>query len=109
MKIIFACLFVMISVVLRAQTPTVLSDSTQTPVKPDCLGDKPLYVLNNKILPCDSVQFIKPDEIHEIYVLKDAPARDLYGNNNGTIVITTKEYAKLQKRSTKNSTEIEKP
>lgn len=112
MKTIFICLFTMVSVTLYAQT-LVLSDSTQFLIQ-DCLTVKqrPLYVLNNKILSCDSVHFLKRDDIIEIQVLKGASASALYGpvaGLNGAVIFTTKQYAALQKKSEKKSPEIEKP
>jgi hypothetical protein len=113
MKIIFSCLFILVSVALHAQTLTVLSDSTHTPAKLDCLGDKPIYVVNYKILPCDSVRFIKPDDINEVQILNSASANALFGAmagfKNGAVIITTKEYVALQKRNKKNSTKTKKP
>ena len=112
MKTIFIGLFMMVSVAVHAQTPTQVSASTRTPVKLDCLGDKPLYVVNNKILPCDSVRFIKPDDITEIQVLRGTSASALYGptgSKNGTIIITTKNYAAPRKMKTDKPEEITKP
>lgn len=109
MKTIFICLFTIVSIALHAQTPTLLSDSTRTPVKLDCLGDKPLYVVDSKIIPCDSVRFINSDDIYEFRILKDTTSvlSGFAGRQNETIIITTKEYATLQKGNKSN--EIKKP
>lgn len=114
MKTVFTCLFTFVSAFLVAQIPTIQADSTQTTPTLDCLSSmRPLFVVNNKIMPCDSVQFIKPDDINEMQVLKGIEASALYGSRgsqNGTIVITTKKFADSQRKQHKRkANEKEKP
>jgi TonB family protein len=55
--------------------------------------NKPLYVLNGKIIKADDFKtVIKPADIYSIVVLKDKLATDKYGTAgaNGVILITTK-------------------
>lgn len=113
MKTILICAFVSISFTLSAQIQNIVNDPTQSSKSTlDCLSfTKPMFVLDNKIIPCDSVRTIEPNDIEEIQVLKGASAEAIYGPNgsrNGTVVIITKNYAALRKRE-KEAAEIEKP
>ena len=54
-------------------------------------GNEPLYVVDG--LPVSSTQFLNPDDIETITVLKDAAAASIYGARaaNGVVVYTTKQ------------------
>lgn len=53
-------------------------------------GSDPLYVVDG--YPVDNIQFINPNDIENIDVLKDASATAIYGSRgaNGVVIITTK-------------------
>ncbi|WP_346858989.1 carboxypeptidase-like regulatory domain-containing protein [uncultured Draconibacterium sp.] len=62
-------------------------------------ANPPLYVVDGKI--SKSIEYLAPDAIESISVLKDESATSLYGEKgkNGVIVITTKEAAKEKMRN----------
>lgn len=112
MKNLFAFLLALISSTGYAQT-TIQLDSTNYKSKPmDCFsGSHPLYVVDNKIFPCDSIKFINADDIEAITIYKGLEAQTLYGtagSRNGTVAITTKKHAALKNRDSKEDG-IEKP
>lgn len=80
MKNLFAFLLALISSTGYAQT-TIQLDSTNYKSKPmDCFsGSHPLYVVDNKIFPCDSIKFINADDIEAITIYKGLEAQTLYG------------------------------
>ena len=53
-------------------------------------GSDPLYVVDG--YPVESIQFINPNDIETIDVLKDASATAIYGSRgaNGVVIISTK-------------------
>lgn len=65
-------------------------------------GSEPLYVVDGVPVDAVAMKQIKPANIKEINVLKDAKATSLYGNSgsNGVIIITTKNgtYQNLSKK-----------
>lgn len=99
MKSALIGLLIVASIIGYTQTPTVLIDSTKSASTFDCFSlTKPLYVVNKKIVPCDSIAAINPEDILEIQVLRGASAEALYGpdgSKNGTIIIITKRYAAI--------------
>ncbi len=107
MKSVLTGLLVVISLVGYTQTRTVQVDSTKSASTFDCFSlTKPLYVVNKKIVPCDSIAAIDPNDILEIQVLRDASAEALYGaegSKNGTVIITTKSYLLPQERNKKKT------
>ncbi|WP_346855682.1 carboxypeptidase-like regulatory domain-containing protein [uncultured Draconibacterium sp.] len=62
-------------------------------------ANPPLYVVDGKI--SKSIEYLAPDAIESISVLKDESASSLYGEKgkNGVIIITTKEAAKEKMRN----------
>ncbi len=54
-------------------------------------NDQPLYVVDGNII--ESMNFLNPNDIESIEVLKDAAAAAIYGNRaaNGVVLITTKK------------------
>lgn len=110
MKITLTCLLITVCGFAYAQT-TPISIDQPTPSAIDCrYGINPLYILDNRIIQCDSVSLIKTDDIGEILVYKSPEAVAIYGSGarNGAVIITTKQYAALRKRE-KEAVEIEKP
>lgn len=55
--------------------------------------EKPLYILNGKVISEEAANNINPKKITEINVLKDASATALYGikGSKGVIIISTKK------------------
>lgn len=112
MKTPTVLLLLLVSLTCRSQIVIGL-DSSYYKTRPiDCFsGFHPLYVVDNKIFPCDSVQSINPRNIEAINIYKGAEAQALYGaagSRNGTVAITTKKYAALIRRN-ENPDETEKP
>lgn len=60
-------------------------------------GNEPLYIVDG--LPTGSTDFLNPDDIESVTVLKDAAAASIYGARaaNGVIVYTTKRGARNKK------------
>lgn len=58
----------------------------------------PLYVVDG--MPMDNIDFISPDDIASIEILKDASSAAIYGSRaaNGVVLITTKDGSKSKKR-----------
>jgi hypothetical protein len=92
----------------------VTLDTTYNPTyknvsrKLDCSKVKALFILNNRKLPCDSLQFISPEGIEDIQVLDSASATKLYGNPAGTygaLIITTKSYETIKRKNRKQDME----
>jgi len=110
MKATLTCLLIAVSIAIHAQTLAVSSNKPTHPAIDCRYGINPLYILNNKIILCDSVALIKTEDIEEIRLYKAVEAVALYGSNarNGAVAITTKQYAALRKRE-KEAAEIEKP
>lgn len=111
MKASIVFLFLLFSLTGYAQTNT-RTDSTLNTRLGDCLwSTKPLYVVDNKIISCDSIKYVKVQNIEKIEVFKGIEAERLYGaaaRRNGALVITTRHYAALRKRESELS-ETEKP
>ncbi|MFY1046697.1 T9SS type A sorting domain-containing protein [Chryseobacterium sp. GP-SGM7] len=59
-------------------------------------GSKPLYVINGEIASGEKFKKLKPENIREVSVIKDAAATSVYGSRatNGVIVISTKDASK---------------
>ncbi len=57
-------------------------------------GNSPLYIVDG--VPVDNVNFINPDDIESVTVLKDAAAASIYGARaaSGVIIYTTKKGTK---------------
>lgn len=57
-------------------------------------GNSPLYIVDG--VPVDNVNFINPDDIENVTVLKDAAAASIYGARaaSGVIIYTTKKGTK---------------
>ncbi|MBX2916241.1 MAG: TonB-dependent receptor [Cyclobacteriaceae bacterium] len=57
-------------------------------------GNSPLYIVDG--VPTDNVNFINPDDIESVTVLKDAAAASIYGARaaSGVIIYTTKKGTK---------------
>lgn len=75
-------------------------------------SNDPLYVIDGVILDASSlsngtspIEYINPDDIKSIDVLKDASASAIYGARgaNGVIIITTKRYTKNESISYSSS------
>lgn len=112
MKSLIISLLVIVSLTSYAQNVIHLDLTYYKSQSNDCFsGTHPLYVVDNKVFPCDSIQFINAKDIEAINVYKGAEAETLYGpagSRNGTVAITTKHYAALLKRN-KEAEETEKP
>lgn len=54
-------------------------------------NDQPLYVVDGNIV--DGIDFLNPNDIQDISILKDAAAAAIYGNRaaNGVVLVTTKK------------------
>ncbi|PZX52672.1 Spy/CpxP family protein refolding chaperone [Algoriphagus chordae] len=78
---------------LSSSTPKIVVQSTASNQK-----NAPLYILNTKdgMQEVKTLDFIKPDDIESIEVLKDKSAIDLFGEKgkNGVIIIKLKEDSK---------------
>ncbi|WP_346984733.1 TonB-dependent receptor plug domain-containing protein [Chryseobacterium sp. POE27] len=63
-------------------------------------SQKPLVVLDQKIVSLKVLEEIDPQSIESLNILKDAAATSIYGSQakNGVIIITTKNHRKLRKR-----------
>jgi TonB-linked SusC/RagA family outer membrane protein len=63
-------------------------------------SNDPLYIVDG--LPVPSTDFINPDDVENVTVLKDAAAASIYGARaaNGVVVYTTKKGAKGAKKLT---------
>lgn len=63
-------------------------------------GNEPLYIVDG--VPVGSTDFINPNDIESVTVLKDAAAASIYGARaaNGVIVYTTKKGTKAAKKLT---------
>ena len=61
-------------------------------------GNEPLYVVDG--VPVNTTNFLNPDDIESITVLKDAAAASIYGARaaNGVIVYTTKQGSRTSKK-----------
>jgi len=62
--------------------------------------EKPVVVLDGKIVDMKELQQTDPNSIKTINILKDASATALYGSKaqNGVIVVTTKKKGKVKKK-----------
>lgn len=60
-------------------------------------ANQPLFLLNQKRIPADSVQYIKPESIESIEVLKGEKTKP-YGESgkNGVIIIKLKDETKFR-------------
>ncbi len=60
-------------------------------------GGDPLYVVDGII--SDNIQFVNPQDIERIDILKDASSTAIYGSrgSNGVIIVTTKSADKVKK------------
>ena len=56
-------------------------------------GEKPLFVVDDKIIGNDDITKIKPNDIESVTVLKDESATKLYGEKgkNGVVIIKMKK------------------
>lgn len=65
-------------------------------------AEKPLYVLNEKIVTKETVDKLDPDNIESVTVWKDKYATDKYGDKAkyGVVVITTKKHVSVTKLTT---------
>lgn len=69
------------------------------------VGDgQPLYVIDDTAMPVDpsrGIDWLKPEDIVQIKVLKDPAETTVYGppGVNGVILITTKQGMRLRKRA----------
>lgn len=72
-------------VVIRGNN-SLLADSNN----PNVLGSTPLYVVDG--VPMDGIDFLNPQDIARMDVLKDASSAAIYGSrgSNGVIIVTTK-------------------
>lgn len=72
-------------VVIRGNN-SLLADSSN----PNVLGSTPLYVVDG--VPMDGIDFLNPQDIARMDVLKDASSAAIYGSrgSNGVIIVTTK-------------------
>jgi len=72
-------------VVIRGNN-SLLADSSN----PNVLGSSPLYVVDG--VPMDGIDFLNPQDIARMDVLKDASSAAIYGSrgSNGVIIVTTK-------------------
>jgi len=72
-------------VVIRGNN-SLLADSSN----PSVLGSTPLYVVDG--VPMDGIDFLNPQDIARMDVLKDASSAAIYGSrgSNGVIIVTTK-------------------
>lgn len=72
-------------VVIRGNN-SLLADSSN----PNILGSTPLYVVDG--VPMDGIDFLNPQDIARMDVLKDASSAAIYGSrgSNGVIIVTTK-------------------
>ncbi|MPS66671.1 TonB-dependent receptor plug domain-containing protein [Chryseobacterium sp.] len=63
-------------------------------------GSEPLYIINGEIANGEKFKKLKPENIKEVSVVKDAAATSLYGNRaaNGVIVISTKDASKSKNK-----------
>lgn len=63
-------------------------------------GSEPLYVINGEIASGEKFKKLKPENIKEVSVVKDAAATSLYGGRaaNGVIVISTKDASKSKNK-----------
>ena len=66
-------------------------------------NDDPLIVLDGKIAPQNLVEFIKPDIIESVNVIKGKEATEIYGiqGQNGAIIIKTKKPYPVSKKKRK--------
>lgn len=62
-------------------------------------GNEPLYVVDG--LPVSSTEFLNPDDIGSVNILKDASAASIYGARaaNGVVVYTTKSGSRGAKKT----------
>ncbi|MBP4137000.1 SusC/RagA family TonB-linked outer membrane protein [Flavobacterium geliluteum] len=72
-------------VVIRGNN-SLLADSSN----PSMVGSTPLYVVDG--VPMDGIDFLNPQDIARMDVLKDASSAAIYGSrgSNGVIIVTTK-------------------
>ncbi|QQV04357.1 MULTISPECIES: VWA domain-containing protein [Chryseobacterium] len=63
-------------------------------------GSEPLYIINGEIASGEKFKKLKPENIKEVSVVKDAAATSVYGSRaaNGVIVISTKDASKSKNR-----------
>lgn len=63
-------------------------------------GSEPLYVINGEIASGEKFKKLKPENIKEVSVVKNAAATSVYGNRaaNGVIVISTKDASKSKNK-----------
>lgn len=63
-------------------------------------AEKPLIVVNDSILKYEVIEFLNPNDIESVTVLKDKKAMELYGEKGkfGVIRITTKHISKRKLR-----------
>lgn len=61
-------------------------------------GNQPLYIVDG--VPVESTDFLNPDDIEAVSVLKDAASASIYGARaaNGVVVYTTKSGARKKQR-----------
>lgn len=71
-------------------------------------NEKPLYILDGKMIEDMDFQNINPQNIESIEILKDENATKIYGEKakNGVIVIKTKKILKPQKKQEKQKQDI---
>ncbi|MFC0780672.1 SusC/RagA family TonB-linked outer membrane protein [Flavobacterium sp. HJSW_4] len=72
-------------VVIRGNN-SLIADSSN----PNVVGSSPLYVVDG--VPMDGIDFLNPQDIARMDVLKDASSAAIYGSrgSNGVIIVTTK-------------------
>lgn len=72
-------------VVIRGNN-SLIADSSN----PNMVGSSPLYVVDG--VPMDGIDFLNPQDIARMDVLKDASSAAIYGSrgSNGVIIVTTK-------------------
>ena len=72
-------------VVIRGNN-SLIADSSN----PSMVGSSPLYVVDG--VPMDRIDFLNPQDIAKMDVLKDASSAEIYGSrgSNGVIIVTTK-------------------
>jgi TonB family protein len=65
-------------------------------------SNEPLYIIDGTIIKANDFKLVKPENIESISVLKDQSAKSIYGAKgaNGVIVITTKNKAAADKKTT---------
>jgi len=79
--------------ITNSQRPGTVGDITIRGVRSISASNSPLYVVDGMIIQNGGIDYINPQDIESIEVLKDASATAIYGSRgaNGVVLVTTKK------------------